>query len=145
MLKVHTELGAGLLESAYDPCVYYEFTRAGLHFEHQVAVPIIYQGIRLAPAFRVDYIVENCLIVELKCVEKLQPVHLAQILTYLKLARMKLGLLVNFQRSASKTRNPPRDQWPRGRSLNVLSFVSFVSFVVHDRRPSSAPSASSNV
>jgi GxxExxY protein len=96
VLKVHTELGAGLLESAYDPCVYYEFTRAGLHFEHQVPVPIIYQGIRLAPAFRVDYIVETCLIVELKCVEKLQPVHLAQVLTYLKLTRIKLGLLINF-------------------------------------------------
>ena len=96
MLKVHTELGAGLLESAYDPCVYYEFSRAGLQFERQVAVPIIHQGIRLAPAFRVDYIVESCLIVELKCVEKLQPVHLAQVLTYLKLTKMKLGLLVNF-------------------------------------------------
>ena len=94
-IKVHTVLGAGLLESAYDPCVYYEFTRAGLRFEHQVAVPIIYEGIRIAPAFRVDYIVENCLIVELKCVEKLQPVHLAQILTYLKLTRIKLGLLIN--------------------------------------------------
>ena len=96
MLKVHTELGAGLLESAYDPCVYYEFTRAGLHFEHEVAIPIIYQGIRLAPAFRVDYLVEHCLIVELKCVEKLHPVHLAQVLTYLKLTNIKLGLLVNF-------------------------------------------------
>ena len=95
-IKVHTVLGTGLLESAYDPCVYYEFTRAGLRFEHQVAVPITYEGIRIAPAFRVDYIVENCLIVELKCVEKLQPVHLAQILTYLKLTRIKLGLLINF-------------------------------------------------
>ena len=96
MLHVHTELGAGLLESAYDPCVYYGFTRAGLHFERQVAVPIVYQSIRIAPAFRVDYIVEHCLIVELKCVEKLQPVHLAQLLTYLKLTKIKLGLLVNF-------------------------------------------------
>ena len=95
-IKVHTILGAGLLESAYDPCVYYEFTRAGRRFEHQVAVPIIYERIRIAPAFRVDYIVENCLIVELKCVERMQPVHLAQILTYLKLTRIKLGLLINF-------------------------------------------------
>ena len=94
-IKVHTILGAGLLESAYDPCVYYEFTRA-LRFEHQVAVPIIYEWIRIAPAFRVDYIVENCLIVELKCVERMQPVHLAPILTYLKLTRIKLGLLINF-------------------------------------------------
>jgi GxxExxY protein len=83
-------------KGAYDPCVYYEFTRAGLHFEHQVSVPIICEGIRLASAFRVDYIVESCLIVELKSVENLQPVHLAQVLTYLKLTRIKLGLVINF-------------------------------------------------
>ena len=96
VLRVHTVLGAGLLESAYDPCVFYEFVKAGLRFEHQVSVPIIYEGIRIAPAFRVDYIVENCLILELKCVAKLQPVHLAQTLTYLKLTKIKLGLLINF-------------------------------------------------
>ena len=95
-LKVHTALGAGLLESAYDACIYYEFTRAGLHFEHQVAVPIVYEGIRLTAGFRVDYLVESCLVVELKCVETLQPIHLAQTLTYLKLSRITLGLLINF-------------------------------------------------
>jgi GxxExxY protein len=95
-LKVHSVLGAGVLESACDACLYYEFTQAGLHFEHQVGLPVIYEGLRLACGYRVDYIVEDCLIVEIKCVEKILPVHLAQMMTYLKLAKMKLGLLLNF-------------------------------------------------
>jgi GxxExxY protein len=95
-MKVHTALGAGVLESAYDACLYYEFARAALHFEHQVALPIVYEGIQLSAAYRIDYIVENCLIVELKCVEKLLPVHLAQLMTYLRLSTKPLGVLLNF-------------------------------------------------
>ena len=95
-LKVHSALGAGLLESACDACLLYELAQAGLQFEHQVALPLVYSGMRLKTAYRVDFIVENCLIVEIKCVEKLLPVHSSQLLTYLKLSGIKLGLIFNF-------------------------------------------------
>jgi GxxExxY protein len=95
-MKVHSALGAGVLESVCDTCLYYELTQAGLHFEHQVRLPVVYSGIELSSAYRVDFIVENCLIVELKSVEKLLPVHAAQVLSYLKLSGLSLGLLLNF-------------------------------------------------
>jgi GxxExxY protein len=95
-LKVHNALGPGLLESAYDACLFHELKQAGLHFEHEVHLPVVYEGVQLATAFRVDYIVEKCLIVELKCVERVLPVHRAQVLSYLKLTALPLGLLLNF-------------------------------------------------
>jgi GxxExxY protein len=95
-MKVHSALGAGILESACDACLYYELTKANLQFEHQVHLPVVYQGIQLCTAYRVDYVVENCLVVEIKCVEKVLPVHRAQVLSYLKLTGHKLGLLLNF-------------------------------------------------
>jgi len=96
-MKVHSALGAGVLESACDACLYYELTKAGLQFENQVHLPVVYEGIQLAIAYRVDFIVENCLIVEIKCVEKVLPVHRAQLLSYLRLTGHKLGLLLNFK------------------------------------------------
>jgi GxxExxY protein len=95
-MKVHSALGAGVLESACDACLYYELTQAGLQFDHQVHLPIVYQGVQLATAYRVDFIVENCLVIEVKCVERVLPVHRAQLLSYLRLTRHRLGLLVNF-------------------------------------------------
>jgi GxxExxY protein len=95
-MKVHSALGAGVLESACDACLYYELTQAGLQFEHQVSLPVIYQSIQLKTAYRVDYIVENCLVVEIKCVEKVLRVHRAQLLSYLRLSGHRLGLLLNF-------------------------------------------------
>ena len=95
-LKVHSALGAGVLESACDACLYCELTKAGLHVEHQVQLPIVYEGIQLSTAYRVDFIIERCLIVELKCVEKVLRVHRAQLLSYLRLSGHKLGLLLNF-------------------------------------------------
>jgi GxxExxY protein len=95
-MKVHSALGAGVLESACDSCLYYEFTQLGLQFEHQVRLPVIYQGIRLRRAYKVDFVVENCLVLEIKCVEKVLPVHKAQLLSYLRLSGHKLGLLLNF-------------------------------------------------
>jgi len=95
-LRVHSALGAGVLESTYDACFYYELTKAGLRFEHQVHLPVVYEGIQLSTAYRVDFIVEGCLVVELKCVERVLPVHRAQLLSYLKLTGHKLGLLLNF-------------------------------------------------
>jgi GxxExxY protein len=95
-IRVHTALGPGLLESAYHSCLYYEFTKAGLTFEHELHLPLIYDGVEIPMAYRVDFIIENCLIVELKCLEHVLPVHLAHLLSYLKLSGLKLGLLLNF-------------------------------------------------
>src|SRR5437762_9263227 len=95
-LRVHSALGAGVLESTVAACLLYEFRSVGLHIEDQVHLPVIYQGVQLPAAYRVDFIVEKCLIVEIKCVEKLFPVHVAQLLSYLRLSDLKLGLLLNF-------------------------------------------------
>jgi len=95
-LRVHSALGAGVLESAYDACLYYELVKTRLHVERQVLLPIVYDSVRVGAGYRVDFIVEKSLIVEIKCVEKLLPVHLAQVLCYLKLSELKLGLLINF-------------------------------------------------
>ena len=95
-MRVHSALGAGVLESACDACLFYELTKAGLHFAHQVRLPVVYQSVQLKVAYRVDFIVEGCLVVELKCVETVLPVHRAQLLSYLRLSGHKLGLLLNF-------------------------------------------------
>jgi GxxExxY protein len=95
-LKVHSALGAGMLESTICACLLYELNDAGLFVQHQVRLPVVYRDITLPAAYRVDFIVEECLIVEIKCAEKLLPVHVAQVLTYLKMSRLKLGLLMNF-------------------------------------------------
>jgi GxxExxY protein len=95
-LKVHSALGAGILESAYQTCMCKQLAEDGLQFQHQVRLPVVYSGVELSTAYRVDFIVENCLMVEIKCVEKLLPVHRAQLLAYLRLSGFKLGLLINF-------------------------------------------------
>lgn len=95
-IKVHKELGPGLLESAYKECLNYEIYNAGLFVEKEKAVPLIYEDIKLDCGYRLDIIVENRLIIEAKSVETLNDIHLAQTLTYLKLSKCKLGLLINF-------------------------------------------------
>ena len=95
-LKVHKTLGPGLLESAYEECLYYEVKKEVLLVEKQKALPLIYEDIRLEVGYRIDLLVENCVIVEIKAVEALNDVHTAQLLTYLKLTNCKLGLLINF-------------------------------------------------
>lgn len=94
--KVHTALGLGLLESAYEECLYYELRKANLNVEKQKVLPLIYEEIKLDAGYRIDLLVENQVIIELKAVEELNDIHLAQILTYLKLSKCKLGLLANF-------------------------------------------------
>jgi GxxExxY protein len=94
--KVHTALGAGLLESTYALCLFHELCLTGMHFEHQLQLPVVYRGVRLDAGYRIDFLVENCVIVELKAVEKLLPVHTAQLLSYLKLSEHPVGLLINF-------------------------------------------------
>jgi GxxExxY protein len=95
-IKVHTALGPGLLESAYEECLYYELAQEGLKVEKQKALPLIYEDIKLEVGYRLDLIVEDKVIVEIKACEGLNDVHLAQVLTYLKLSDVKLGLLINF-------------------------------------------------
>lgn len=95
-IAVHRELGAGLLESVYEECLAYELTQRGLKFERQKPIPVIYRGIPFECGFRVDFLVADQVIVELKAVEKVLPVHMAQALTYLKLTGCKLGLILNF-------------------------------------------------
>lgn len=94
--RVHTALGPGLLESAYEECLCYEMTLSGLMVQRQIAVPLVYKEVKLDAGFRLDVLVNECVIVELKSVESLTDVHLAQILTYMKLKGIKLGLLANF-------------------------------------------------
>ena len=95
-LEVHRELGPGLLESAYEEALSHEFTQAGLAFERQRETPLLYKGVKLNCGYRLDFLVEGELILELKAVNDLLPVHHAQVLTYLKLERRSLGLIVNF-------------------------------------------------
>lgn len=95
-LKVHKALGPGLLESAYEECLFYELTRTGLKVEKQKPLPLIYEDIKLDCGYRLDIIIENKVIIEIKAVDALHPVHMAQMLTYLKLSNCKLGLLINF-------------------------------------------------
>lgn len=93
---VHSELGPGLLESSYEECLFYEIKKSGLIVNKQKPLPLIYKEIRLDIGYRVDLLVENKVIVEVKSVEAIADIHLAQILTYMKLARCRLGLLANF-------------------------------------------------
>lgn len=94
--KVHTELGPGLLESSYEACLAHELKKSGLHTQIQKPLPLVYDEIKLEVGYRVDLFVENELIIELKSVESLNDLHLAQVLTYLRLSNKKLGLLINF-------------------------------------------------
>ncbi len=95
-LRVHTALGPGLLESAYEICLAYELRRADLRVARQVCVPLVYQGIQMGIDFRLDLLVEEKLIVEIKAVTSLEAIHVAQTLSYLRLAGLHLGLLLNF-------------------------------------------------
>lgn len=95
-IEIHRNLGAGLLESAYEAALTYELKELGLDVKQQVAMPFIYKEIKQEIGYRIDLLVENKVIVELKSVETLAPVHFAQTLTYLKLSSLKLGLLINF-------------------------------------------------
>jgi len=95
-IEVHKRLGPGLLESTYEICLIHELREMDLKFNQQVALPVIYKDVRLDAGYRIDLIVENKVIVELKSVDALADIHVAQILTYLKLKDLKLGLLINF-------------------------------------------------
>lgn len=95
-LKVHQNLGPGLLESTYEECLFYELKKTGLKVEKQKALPLVYEEIKLDVGYRLDIIIEDKLIIEIKAVESLNELHFAQLLTYLKLTNCKLGMLINF-------------------------------------------------
>ncbi|WP_174591150.1 GxxExxY protein [Methanocella conradii] len=94
--EVHTAIGPGLLESIYETCLAYELRNRGHLVEKQVSLPVIYKGIQMDAGLRMDLIVDNCIIIEIKAVDELLPIHEAQLLTYLKLTGYRIGLLMNF-------------------------------------------------
>jgi GxxExxY protein len=96
MFKVHKNLGPGLLESAYEECLFYELLKTGLLVERQKPLPLFYETIKMEIGYRLDFLIENKLVIEVKAVEAINDVHKAQVITYLKLSGCKLGLLVNF-------------------------------------------------
>jgi len=95
-MKVHSSLGTGLLESVYELCLFHELSSDGLKADRQVALPVRYGGLEIDGGFRVDILVQSAVIIEIKAVEKILPVHKSQLLTYLKLSDCKLGYLLNF-------------------------------------------------
>ena len=95
-IEVHKNIGPGLLESAYEECLAFDLQNTGLKVERQKAVPVIYKEIKLDCGYRIDILVEDTVVVELKTVDSINPVHVAQILTYMKFAKKRIGLLINF-------------------------------------------------
>lgn len=95
-IEVHRHLGPGLLESTYEECLCYEFSRDGLAFRRQVPLPVVYKSVRLDCGYRLDIVVADNVVIELKSVERLMPIHEAQLITYLKLSGIPTGLLLNF-------------------------------------------------
>jgi GxxExxY protein len=95
-IEVHKKLGPGLLESAYQECLAREFTLRSINFEKEKPLPVEYKGVRLECGYRMDFLVEGCVVVEIKSIEGIAPIHEAQLLTYLSLGGWKLGLLLNF-------------------------------------------------
>jgi GxxExxY protein len=101
-IEVHRHLGPGLLESAYEECLCFELKEAGISFDRQVLLPVTYKSVRLDCGYRIDVVVEKAVVLELKTVERLLPIHEAQLLTYLKLSGIKTGLLLNFNSAVLK-------------------------------------------
>ncbi len=101
-IEVHRHLGPGLLESAYEECLCHELSLRRIAFERQVPLPVEYKNVKLDCGYRIDIVVEDAIVVELKCVDAVLPVHEAQLLTYLKLSGKKLGLIFNFHRATLK-------------------------------------------
>jgi GxxExxY protein len=95
-IKVHTALGPGLLESTYEACLIHELAKAGIKADRQMALPVVYDGVQLDAGYRIDVLVANLVVVELKVAERILPLHSAQLLSYLKLSGKRLGYLLNF-------------------------------------------------
>lgn len=100
--SIHTALGAGLLESAYKECLFYKLQKAGLFVEKEKAMPLVFEDVKLDCGYRIDLLVENKIVLELKSVEALNDVHSAQVLTYMRLGKFKIGYLMNFNVTSLK-------------------------------------------
>ena len=101
-IKIHTDLGPGLFESVYEEILYYRLAKRAVHVQKQVAIPVYYEEVKMDVGFRADLIVDNRVIVEVKSIESIAPVHHKQLLTYLKLTGLKVGLLINFNEALLK-------------------------------------------
>ena len=101
-IKIHSDLGPGLFESVYEEILYYRLTKRGIHVQKQAAIPVFYEEVKMDVGFRADLIVDNRVIVEIKSIEAIAPVHHKQVLTYLKLTGLKVGLLINFNEALLK-------------------------------------------
>ncbi len=101
--QVHQALGPGLLESAYEECLAYELTERGIAHRRQVGMPLLYKGLKLDVGYRIDLLVASCVVVEVKAIDTLLPIHVAQVITYLKLSDCRIGLLMNFNTKLFKT------------------------------------------
>ena len=102
-IEVHRNLGPGLLESAYEECLCYELAHRGIKYERQKLLPVAYKGTKLDCGYRLDVVVNDLVVLELKAVDQIQPIHSAQLLTYLKLSNLKLGILINFNVTVLKS------------------------------------------
>ena len=102
-IEVHRNLGPGLLESAYEECLCYELAHRGIKYERQKLLPVAYKGTKLDCGYRLDVVVNELVVLELKAVDQIQPIHSAQLLTYLKLSNLKLGILINFNVTVLKS------------------------------------------
>jgi len=102
-IEVHKALGPGLLEGAYEACLAYEMAQRKIYFERQKPIPLLYHSVALDCGFKADFLVEGKIIVEIKCVERMHDIHMAQVITYLKLTRCHIGLLINFNTKYLKT------------------------------------------
>jgi GxxExxY protein len=131
-MKVHSALGPGLLESVYLACLVHELQQRGFRTAVQLPLPVVYEGVRLDLGFRLDLLVEMFVVVEIKAVEAITPVHQAQLLTYLKLSHKHIGLLINF--NVVHLRDGIR-RMVNGDPPSLLSSVSSVSFVVKRGSP----------
>lgn len=125
--KVHSTLGPGLLESVYSICLTHELRNRGLNVAREVTLPVLYDGVQIESGLRLDLVVESCIIVEVKAVEKLIPVFDAQLLTYLKLTGYTLGFLVNFNVPPNQRRSEATDSHGKQAGLK-FSRISFASF-----------------
>ena len=101
-IEVHKAIGPGLLESAYEECLCYELAQNGLTFERQVPLPVVYKGVKLDCGYKLDIIVENIVIIELKAVDRIIAIHEAQLLSYLRMLDLRVGLILNFHSSVLK-------------------------------------------
>jgi GxxExxY protein len=123
-IEVHRALGPGLLESAYQACLAFELAQRGLHVEQQKPLPVVYRDVRLDCGYRLDLVVEDQVIIEIKAVDKLAPIHEAQLLSYLRLSGCQVGLLINFNVDILKhgirrmvhhlDESPRQPRWPQG-------------------------------